>query len=306
MIEAKTLLSEGHVVHGDPKNVQGQMRVGDYHRHTGGGGDGTAPREVVFFMLAKQGVDEVAVTNHNQLGYDAASRARDLICLLTGRFVNIINGVELTAKSHLFPGEDRHVLIYNAPQPRKLKAFTPLPRLLAEVADQGGEAFLAHPLLGATRSGGSTMSVMPREIDDLVNRGLHFGLEVHNGGAVQVAKMRPLVEARIRNPFFSFIEEQLPLRGSNEEAKRLAEIYDLDGVGGTDLHGLGKSFVLTCSLAGTTVFEAIKSRKAVIVESNSVPSPQPHELVIGTVGGKFSAWRMERKFNRQRSIIALT
>lgn len=299
MIEAAVLNSEYRVVHGDPANIRGKMRVGDYHRHMAGGGDTTAPRELALFVLATQGVDEVAVTNHNNLGYDAASWTRDFIYLLTGKFVNIINGVELTAKSHLSSGEDRHVLIYNAPRPRELKAFTPLPRLVSQAADQGAEVFLAHPLLG------KGMSVTEDEIDDLTNRGYPFGLEVHNGGAAQIAALRPKVEANSNNPLFSFIERQLPQSGSNEKAKELVATYGLAGLGGTDLHGGGKSFVMTCFPAGMTLFEAIKNGKSIIVESKSIPSPQPHELLIGTIGGKISSREMSRRINRQQRGVAL-
>ncbi len=296
MITAENLLANYKVVHGDPANVHGLMTAVDLHRHSGGGGDTTATRWQVFSTLARQGVD-VAITNHNQLGHAAASRSRDLLHRVTGKFVDIYDGVELTAKSHL-SGRDVHVLVYKAPKPRKLKAFAPLPQLLAQIADQGGFAFLAHPELG------ENMSVTQAEVEDLAERGLPFGIEAHNGGAAQIEAWLPMVDARTNNPLFSFIRKRLPQSGSNGRAKEMAVTYEVPVSGGTDLHGGGKSFVLTCAPAGIPLFEAITTGRSVIVESKVIPKPQAHELVLGTIGSRFSSWRMDRRVTRLQRGLA--
>jgi hypothetical protein len=292
VITAENLFAKFRPVHGNPSNIQGTMQLAEMHRHMGGGRDTTTPSWRALRALTTQGVDIVAVTNHNHRGHTSVSRTRDWIRAIGGKHIEIIDGVEVTAKSHLHPGEDRHVLVYNAPNIRRLQVFMPLPRLLAEAADQGAETFLAHPSLG------SNMSVTPDEVDDLTNRGLPFGLEVHNGGAAQIDSWSSYVTTKSANPLFSFIAGRLPQTGANDIAKELAQTYELPGLGGGDQHGEGQSFVLNCFPQGMTVFEAIKRGVNVVMESNSVPRPLPWELAVGHVRGKLSARRVDRKVQR--------
>ena len=142
MITKDRLLADYDVVHGKEENIQPVMQVGDLHLHTGGGGDTTAPAWMTLSLAALQKIDVVAITNHNQDGYERASRIRDRISKLSGHYITLQRASEVTARSHQ-TGEGRHVLIYKKGNLKKFKVFTPLPELLTTAAEQDAVAFFS-------------------------------------------------------------------------------------------------------------------------------------------------------------------
>ena len=276
MIEAVELQKKYRLVHGEPSNISGQMKMADLHVHEGGDTTDTPWR--IVRAAVRRGLDLIAVTNHdNAFGYERASRMRDRIEKKRegNHHLTIIRAAEVTAE------DNRHVLVYNLKH--NVPVGSPLPRLLEEVDKQDATASMAHPELGS-------FSPTEKDIEELLEGdNPPFALEVHNGGARQIDRYSPTVEKYGCMPVVSFIKNRLPKTGSNSKAHEVFERFKdslLGATGGSDAHSARHvGDVITCYPAEMELFDAIEKGKSVVMEHKKPKRATGTNLAIGTLRG---------------------
>lgn len=276
MIEAEELQREYRPVHGDPKNLKGNMVVGILHLHLWG--DTTSPAGGILDELIINRADVAGITDHDVDSYDMASRKRDKLSRRRGHHLELVRASEITAAGN------RHVLVFGFN--RLPVSGQPIERLLEEANKQNAFVSLVHPELG-------DFSVTEPEIEALVeNDAPPFAIEVHSGAVSQIdrAELYPLP---------GFIRRRIPDAGSNRRSKQLFESFKgklLGGTGGPDAHNRRHAMdVITCGPEGMDLFDAIKQGKSVIMERKKLPRSTATNLVVGHVRGRL----LERK--RQRN-----
>lgn len=282
MIQAAELKKNYRLVHGNPADVTGIMGIADLHVHESGDATDTSRR--IIASAVRQGIDLIAVTNHDSAdGYERASRIRDRLTRKkpVDHQLTIVRAAEVTA------ADKRHVLVYNLKQ--HIPVGLRLEHLLEEVDKQGATVSMAHPELG-------NFSTTEKDIEVLLKGdNPPFALEVHNGGAAQID--------RYKNSWLPrFIRRRIPEANSNIRAKTIFEAFmsKLQGAtGGSDAHNARHvGDVVTCYPAEMDIFDAIRDGRSVVMERKKLPRATATNLAVGTLRGMM----LESKRRRGTSI----
>jgi hypothetical protein len=277
VIAAAELQKRYKIVHGNPEILTGNVETGETHAHILGDTTDSAAR--IVGAAIKNRVGKLFISDHDADNYGVASRIRDR---LERKWAPLGHRLEVGRAAEVTTSDNLHILMYGF---KRLPASgQSLEHLLEEAEREDAYVSLAHPELG-------DFSVTEQRVEDLLEKGLRFGLEVHNAGASQIDRAQ-------KYPLPRSIRRRIPEAGSNDRAKVIFDKFQhmLHGAtGGSDAHNARHiGDVVTCVPAGMDFFDAIREGKSVIMERERLPRTTVTNVLVGHVRGKM----LDRK--RQR------